>query len=287
MRTMTQHSTRKQTVFFTAAVLLGFFASATLFAAEDSTENGADEPAVTQLTGPVELFNGKTLDGWRVFVRGQEPEVDPKGVFSVADGAIRISGEEYGGLTTVGAYADYRLTVEFKWGEKTWGNRKDRARDSGVLIHSYGKQGGFGSVWAKSVEANVIEGGLGDFWMVSGPDDGLAATADVTVRSGVKIFDPENGKPVTITENAQGCFGWFGRDPEWKDVLGFRGKNDLDRPGDWNELTVVARGDVMETFVNGTLVNRVYGLKRTAGTIQLQSEGAEIFYRKLTIAPLE
>ena len=102
---------------------------------------------IDDATHEIQLFNGKDLEGWDVWIRGADaPNIDPKNVFTVQDGILRVSGEEYGGIQTIGSYSNYRLTVEFKWGEKTYGNKIGRARDSGVLIHSFGEIGGFG-VW--------------------------------------------------------------------------------------------------------------------------------------------
>ncbi len=232
----------------------------------------------------IELFNGKNLDGWTVNVRDRGAD-DVNGVFTVQDGVLRVSGEEWGGIMTTESYSNYRLTVEFKWGEKTWGYRADKARDSGVLIHSFGPADAVGGVWAKSVEANLVEGGIGDFWIVGGANDGIAGTCDVIERDGKYVCAEENGKPVEFTDNAQGCFQWVGRSADWEDVLGFRGPCDVDRPNDWNTMTIYAIGDAMEVYVNGKFVNRVYGLKQTAGPIQLQSEGAEIFFRRVSLRP--
>ena len=41
----------------------------------------------------------------------------------------------------------------------------------------------------------------------------------------------------------------------------------------------------MQIYLNGKFVNRIYGLKQTEGKIQLQSEGAEIFYRRVSLRP--
>ena len=98
-------------------------------------------------------------------------------MFSVVDQidgapAIRISGQFWGGLLTKQAYRDYRLIVEFRWGGATWGNRKTRTRDSGVLIHARGRMGNtrkdFNGPWLLSQEFQIIEGGVGDFLSVSG-----------------------------------------------------------------------------------------------------------------------
>ena len=65
-----------------------------------------------------------------------------------------------------------RLIVEYRWGGATWGNRKDRTRDSGVLIHARGRLGNtqkdFNGPWLMSLEFQIIEGGVGDIILVSG-----------------------------------------------------------------------------------------------------------------------
>lgn len=232
----------------------------------------------------IELFNGKDLDGWDVHL-ANEGSPEDQNVFTVQDGVIHVSGEKFGGIMTKQEYSNYRLTVEFKWGEKTWGPKKDKARDSGILIHSFGPQNGFGGVWAKSVEANLVEGGVGDFWIVGLENDGVAGTCDVIERDGKYVFDPKNGKPVEFKSNASGCFQWYGRSPDWQDVKGFRGPIDPAKTDDWNKVEIYAVGDEMQIYVNGKFVNRVYGLKQTSGKIQLQSEGAEIFFRRVTLRP--
>jgi len=39
--------------------------------------------------------------------------------------------------------------------------REDKARDSGCLIHSNGKDGGYEGCWMPSIEVQIIEGGVG------------------------------------------------------------------------------------------------------------------------------
>ena len=228
------------------------------------------------------LFNGRDLTGWSTYTAPQGKNSDKNGVFTVQDGTIRISGEENGSMATEESFSDYRLTLEFKWGEATWGKRKGMGRDSGILIHSIGPEGARGT-WMQSFEANLMEGGIGDFWLIAYDSDNESAVGTVVTRPDGRIFDPKNGKPFKITSGAELGAGWFGRDPAWRDEYGFRGANDLDRPNDWNKITVEARGSEMIIYVNDVLVNRVYDLSRTEGKIQLQSEGSEIFFRNITL----
>jgi hypothetical protein len=102
-------------------------------------------------------------------------------------------------------------------------------------------------------------------------------------QNGSYRFSPA-GKPVTING---GRINWFGRDPGWKDVKGFRGSEDVEKPvGKWNRLECIARGDEIIVYLNGTLVNRAMDVKPQKGKIQIQSEGAEIMIRKVDLTPL-
>ena len=95
---------------------------------------------------------------------------DPRQVFRVTDGLLHITGDGLGALTTKKAYRDYHLVLEFKWGPRVWGNRKDRTRDSGLLVHSNGPDGGYNGIWMPSIEVQIIEGGMGDYILVAGVD---------------------------------------------------------------------------------------------------------------------
>ncbi|CAG5018154.1 hypothetical protein DYBT9275_05942 [Dyadobacter sp. CECT 9275] len=236
-------------------------------------------------TRPVNLFNGKNLDGWYRFVQKRGRENDVKKVFTVKNGLIHISGEEYGSIITNKEYENYKLVVEFKWGEKTYAPRVDRARDNGVLLHSTGEDGGYNGIWMHSIECQIIEGGTGDFLVVGDGSDRFALTSNVAPKKekGGNVFSP-TGTPLTIHS---GRIDWFDRDPDWKDVLGFRGAKDVEKPfGEWNIMECVAEGDKISTFVNGVLVNQAYNVKPSKGRIQIQSEGAEMFVKRVELTPL-
>jgi len=97
------------------------------------------------------------------------------------------------------------------------------------------------------------------------------------------VFNPE-GHAVSIRE---GRINWYGRDPGWEDILGFRGRKDVENQlGEWNRLECIAQGDSLSFFLNGELVNRAFNVRPSKGRIQIQSEGAEIFFRRLDIKPI-
>src|SRR2546426_5818371 len=68
----------------------------------------------------IKPFNGKDLTGFTTWLKETKRE-DPKKVFSVQDGMIRIAGMPMGYLATDKEYKDYHLKVEFKWGKETYG----------------------------------------------------------------------------------------------------------------------------------------------------------------------
>src|SRR4051794_3133033 len=82
----------------------------------------------------ITLFNGRDLTGWYTWSRDNKFN-DPQNVFSVVDGMLRISGEEWGGIATRQMYRDYHLIVEWKWAGPAHGGRSTKARDSGILVH--------------------------------------------------------------------------------------------------------------------------------------------------------
>jgi hypothetical protein len=244
-----------------------------------------DAPAASGEAGVIHLFNGKDLGGWYTFLKDRGRDTDPQKVFTVGDGMLRISGEELGCVTSVNEYENYRLIFEFKWGQQTWAGRKTAARDSGLLVHSVGADGAYGGIWMHSIELQMIEGGTGDILVVGDGTDQFKATCPVAAEmsGGCHVFQPD-GKPATING---GRINWFGRDPDWKDVKGFRGKQDVEKlVGEWNRYECVAEGNTLTVILNGVVVNKCLDVQPRKGRIQIQSEGAEVFVRRVDVTPL-
>lgn len=265
------------------------FSSVPILAFQDKAEAPVD---------PIRLFDGNSLDAlytWLV----DHGYGDPDQVFSVVDQidgapAIRVSGQHWGGMATRKRYRDYRLVVEFRWGSTTWGARKNSTRDSGILVHCQGRDGNtredFNGPWMRSIETQIIEGGVGDFILVGGFDeDGTRRSPRALARTrqdrdGEWFYHPWS-EP---REFQRGRINWFGRDPDWSDLLGFRGKVDVESPfGEWTRIEVICDGDKITNIVNGTIVNRLSEASPTEGKIMFQSEGAEIFFRRIDILPLK
>jgi hypothetical protein len=258
-----------------------FVIAVTVFAQDPATFAQTPASVVTPKER-IALFNGNDLDGWYTWLQDNR-YWDPKHVFTVRDGMLRISGEEWGGLTTYVAYGNYHLIAEWKWGGPNLGKRTGHARDSGILIHGTGEDGAHQGIWLQSIESQIIEGGTGDFIMVEGRE---RPTMTATVRQlGREFYWDEKGQSQTLEH---GRFDWFGRDPNWKDELGYRGPKDLEKPvGEWNRQEVIADGDTLTNIVNGVVVNKGYHVYPTSGKIQIQSEGAEIYFRRIELTPIE
>lgn len=232
---------------------------------------------------PLFQFNGKDLTGFYGYLHDHKYD-DPDGVFSVVDGAIRISGQEFGGLTTRDEFANYRLVAEWKWGSKTWPPRVANARDSGILLHCQGADGNYAGHWMESIECQIIEGGTGDFLVVNN-DGKFSLTSEIRRGADNQPYYEKGGQSLTLKG---GRFNWWGRDPNWKDVVGFRGAKDVEKPhGEWNTLEVVCDGDAITITLNDQVVNVASKAGVTKGKLIFQSEGAELFFRKIEIHPLE
>lgn len=248
------------------------------------------------------LFNGRDLSGWETWLgkphqsldfpdlpRGADGRYtqplglnrDPLPVFTLveSDGspAVRMSGQIFGTLSSLESFSNYHLRLQFKWGETRWPPRATAVRDSGLLYHGHGPHGGgTGSPWINSHELQIQEQDCGDYWAV-GP-----VTCEITARPvGEKLhhYDP-----------AAAVRSFGGGTPNGTRVIKAA---DHEKPrGEWNTIELICLGDESIHIVNGRVVLRLRGLRSREGTkldtgrIQLQSEGAEVFFRNVEIRPI-
>lgn len=241
---------------------------------------------------PIRLFNGKNLDGWYCYT--PQAKYENPGIFTVVDGMLRVAGGSgetayYGGLITRQSFSNYKLSFDYKWGEPTYGSRKGKARDSGVLLHCVGPNEP--GPWMTSYEFQVIEGGTGDLLIV--PANGSVDDAGKPVVLQLSAEIVKQGKATIWREGGEtavlrgGRVNWYGRDPDWRDTAGFRGREDVESKfGEWTHCEAICRGDTLEYRVNGKLVNKAFGLSITRGKLLFQTEGAEVWYRDILLTPL-
>jgi hypothetical protein len=266
-------------------------ASHTRSLAANPEHRSAADRAVSPTDDVIRLLDGKTLGDSYTWLKDTKRE-DPRKVFHIDDGMLHITGDGLGALVTNKRYRDYHLVLEFKWGDRTWHGRENAARDSGLLIHSNGIDGGYQDTWMPSLEVQIIEGGVGDFVPVPGPDKNgqpvpLTYTCNVVRDRDGEVVWQKDGPRETFRRGAFKRVNWYGRDQDWADTKGFRGKLDVDSPhGEWTRLDVVSDGGHIETFVNGKKVNEAFDVSPSEGRLQLQTELAEIYYRRWELWPL-
>jgi Domain of Unknown Function (DUF1080) len=235
----------------------------------------------------IRLFNGKDLTGLSSWLKDARRE-DPRKVFSVQDGVLHISGDGFGYLATDKEYRDYHLVVEFKWGRKTDGGKF--VRNSGVLLHGVGPDGGAGGVWMSCIECQLAQGCIGDLIVIRGKNDKkepipVQLTSDVELGPDKKPRWKKDGKPRVFTGKQ---LWWSGHDPDFQELLDTRGKNDVESPlGEWTRVECLCAGKRITVIVNGTTVNQCYDIFPAAGKILLQCEGFEVFVRKFELHPLK
>jgi len=239
------------------------------------------------------LFNGKDFSGWDMYLGPLYDSVknefagdplglnrDPNQVFTIVkeDGkpAIRISGENFGGISTQEEFANYHLRLEFKWGKEKWNPKRNARRDSGLLYHAVGPHGADGRFWMRSQEFQIQELDCGDYWGCGG------AVADVpsVKQAGGQFIYASGGSLFTFRDqgpNGRNCTK----------------QRDAEKPsGEWNTIELYCFGDTSVHVVNGQTVMVLYNSRQpdgghdkplTKGKIQIQSEGAEIFFRHLEV----
>ncbi len=187
---------------------------------------------------PVELFNGKNLEGWTYFLRAKNAKMED--VWSVEDGILICQGRPIGYLRTKDKYTNYKLIVQWRWPEGK------RPGNSGVLLRVIGED----KVWPKSIEAQLQSGNAGDFWNIG---QFQMTTAPERTRG-------RNTKKLKANE---------------KEI------------GQWNQYEITCDGGLCELKVNGEVLNKATDCAEVSGYIALQSEGAEIHFRKVTLIPLD
>lgn len=260
----------------------------------------ADVPAAA---GPArDLFNGRDLADWEPWLGYADPgltysapAVKPLGhdprtaeMFSVVteDGApaLRVDGRIWGSLVHKADLADYHLSLEFKWGDETFAPRVDLPQNNGLLFHSHGQHGAVFGTWMRAMEFEIMKGSTGMVVPVGG---------NIRVRTQVAqdmaIIYPHRrfrvgGREHELVNDAT---------PDWN----VENAVDAEKPvGQWNRLDLYVLGDDAVFVVNGVPVMALEDIaaidasgKRaplTHGRVQLQSEGAETFFRNIRVEPI-
>ena len=118
--------------------------------------------------------------------------------------------------------------------------------NTGLVVHITGED----KVWPNSIECQGMHDHQGDFYFWSG----ATAAGTTQIKNGF--------------------------------TLKMQGKGAEKPVGEWNTFRVVCRQDTLAIVVNGTETNRVAGCSARSGTFGIQSEGAEVEIRSVTVGPL-
>jgi hypothetical protein len=244
------------------------------------------------------LFNGRDLTGWDSYIGPDQNDKgnhinnipiglnnDPRHVFTIVkldgENSIRVSGENWGAISTKKEFENYHLQLQYKWGALKWGQKKGKNMDSGLLYHSVGAYGADYGAWMRSHEFQIEQTNSGEYWGVAG---GLA---DIPANKA-----PDNNFAYSPT----GTVYTFAEESKQGRHCKKRGGDAENPTGQWNTLDLYCHGDTSIHMINGKVMMVLYHLKQSdkgqnlqalaKGKIQLQSEGAEIFYRHVRLQPV-
>ena len=199
------------------------------------------------------LFNGRDLSGWDVDVPAADSNVRLRSPFVVRNGLLVTLGEPRGHLLSDSSFRDYRLEVEYRFPGKP-GN-------AGVLVHASTPRALYG-MFPRSIEVQMESGNAGDFWCI---------LEDIRVPD----MERRRGPPAQ----------WGTTEGRARRILNLTDSSE--KPlGQWNTMVIEAVGRSIRVWVNGDLVNDGYDATADHGRLALQSEGAEVEFRKLLLTPI-
>ena len=249
------------------------------------------------------LFNGRDLNDWQGWLGYADPAVtyrDTPGAAPIGTGrdmssdfavrsvdgapAIWIKGQTWGSLVHKSDLRNYHLRLEFKWGTTTYAPRLTEPQNNGLLYHTHGQPGAVFGTWSPSVEFEIMRGSTG-----------MLVTVGKDVRGRTTVgYDPKLIAPHLRFRLGGREVDMINRTPTWN----VEAATDAERPvGQWNTLDLYVFGDHAVHVVNGVPVAQIRNLATvdaegtrqplTHGRIQLQSEGAETWFRNITVEPIK
>lgn len=204
--------------------------------------------ATQKKSSVTQLFNGKDLAGWQVDVPAMDTAKVKRPSFIIRNGMLVSLGKPEGHLITKNEYANYRLTVEYRFAGEP-GN-------CGVLVHASTPRALY-KMFPKSLEVQMMHKNAGDFWCIvediKVPDmekrRGPAAEWGITEGKGRHILNLTDGSEKPL--------------------------------GEWNRMVIECLDREIKVWVNDTLVNYGYECTANKGQIAVQAEGAEVEFRKI------
>lgn len=198
---------------------------------------------------PIQLFNGKDLQGWHVDV----PEMDTSSVESpfIIRGNLLVSmGDPNGHLITDESFENYRLKAEYRFAGEP-GN-------CGVLVHASTPRALY-DMFPQSLEVQMFHENAGDFWCIVEDIE----VPDMEARRGPPdewgITEGKKRRILNLTDGSENPVG------------------------EWNTMIVECLNDEIKVWVNGDLVNHGTNCTASSGQIAVQAEGSEVEFRTLEL----
>ena len=219
------------------------------------TGSTAEQEAVIRPTAVTSLFNGHDLSGWHADVPRRDADPSAPDSFIVRNGVLVSRGEPRGHLITDARYADYRLTVEYRF--------PGQGGNCGVLVHASTPRALY-DMFPQSIEVQMQAGDAGDFWCI---------------EENIEVPDMVSRRP---RKDGQ---AWGGSEGDARRILNLTDGSE-EALGEWNTMVIEARHDSIKVWVNGDLVNHGTNATATSGQIAIQAEGTEVELRRIEIGPV-
>jgi len=148
------------------------------------------------------------------------------------------------------------------------------------MYHAVGPQGADGGFWMRSQEFQIEEGDCGDYWACAG------AIFDIHA-----LMQPDS----TYMYNKDASLVTFSNtSAAWRHCIK---SPDAEKPsGEWNTLDLYCVGSTSVHVVNGVVTMVLHNSRQLEGTteipltkgrIQIESEGAEVFYRNIQVRTID
>jgi hypothetical protein len=205
--------------------------------------------AAGETPGFRDLFNGKDLSGW------VDVNTSPQ-TWSVKDGLLVCSGKPVGVMRSEKQYENFILEIEWR--------HMQAGGNSGVFVWSEGKPPSTGPL-PKGMEVQMLE----LEWPKLNPE-----------------ADGQPRHPGFVSGELFGANGLTATPDHPRGERSMSSEMRCKGKGEWNTYVVVCVDGVIKLSINGKFVNGMREASVRKGYLCLESEGAEIHFRKIRLMEL-
>ena len=184
------------------------------------------------------------LSDWLYVTHDEQLEPSPYAV--LGDGHVRLHGKNKGYLRSREVYAEYRLSIEWRWPEG--------GGNSGLLLHLTDPD----QIWPRCVQIQLRSKRAGE-----------------VILTGVGVEASQGALLGRVTREEHPYFAFHPLASEAEKEVGM-----------WNQLEVIVRGDTLVVLINGILHNQLSGINLTHGALALQSADKPVEFRHFKLLPL-